>query len=417
MKLLTARGDWASMHLAESPTAFIDGTDASIGPIPLVPGPDGVARSIGYRTVYQTNPWLNAAVGLVAKGFKRSPSYLYRDDAGQRTKVAPDSRTVPGSLAAALAYPGNRRSWQSIQHATSIDRIVEGAGVWFIDRDAAGLYTGFTRIPFRYVGHETIAGVDRYWDTRRPQSKRVADDVIHFGAWAQDTLWSPSAIAAMPITLQLYDAIMRHLVGFFRNSARPSGHVEVDRQTSKAARDLIRDAIAAMYTGPDNAGKVLVTSGKWVPITQNNDHSKIIELLKLSREEIVAVIGAPPPLVGILDNAIMSNIRELRSHYAREVVGPPVAEWEGDIYAQVIAADDNLAGHIMVMDQSAVLKPDLEARAATYKDRRLIESMNEIRATEDLPRIDHPDADLPWMPLNESPLGQNDRTTKEQNPA
>ncbi len=410
MRVLTAHGHYAPVESAAA--GFLEGTalidSGFTGSLELIPGPDGSGRTISYLQVYRENPWLWAAVQLVARGFSRMPVKLYDVDPDTRSKsrIAPSRDTVPGSLALVLRRPGFGRSWQAQQHATAIDRIVHGNSIWFPDRDRRGRFTAMRRIPYRFMRYEVIAGVERYWDVRRPQDKRIGDDVIHFGAWADgDSCWSPSSIGAMSTTLKLYDAIERHLVGFFRNSARPSGHVQVDRETSRPQRKIIRDAIAELYAGPDNAGRVLVTSGKWQPITQQNDHSKIVELVKLAREEIAAVIGVPPPLIGILDRAIMANVRELRSHYARDTMGPHVALFEGDIDAQILARDLELEELVAEVEMAAVLRPDIEARAQTFKDRRYVETLNEIRRTENLEVIDHPDANMPWMPLNEAPLG------------
>ncbi|MCB1249999.1 MAG: phage portal protein, partial [Acidimicrobiales bacterium] len=160
-----------------------------------------------------------------------------------------------------------------------------------------------------------------------------------------------------------------------------------------------------LYSGPDNAGRVLVTSGEWSAITEAPANTQVVELAKQSREEICSAYGCPPPLIGILDRAIMANVRELRSHSARDVVGPQVTLLEGDLDAQLLAGDPDLSALLIELEMAAVLRPDLEGRSETWKNQRYVRSLNEIRQTEGLPRIDHPDADMPWMPLNEAPLG------------
>lgn len=419
MLVLTAGDNWAPTegHLAQS--GFLDGTDVvQMGSVPLIPGPDGTGVTASYTTLYRSNPWLFAAIQLKARGFARMPYKLHRDrgDEGKQ-RVRANRDTVAGSLAYVMRRPGDGRSWQALQHATAIDRSVHGNAVWFPDRDRRGRFLAMRRVPFRFVRVEEIAGELRYWDSRKPKAKRLRDDVIHFGAWHDgDQLFNSSPIAALHVTLALYDAIERHLTAFFKNSARPSGMIEVDRATTPKQRKIITDAVRAMYSSPENAGKVLVTSGKWSSVTQNADNSKVIELVKQAREEIAAVIGVPPPLIGILDRAIMSNVRELRSHFARDVMGPDIALYEGDIDAQILAMVPELVNVVGGFEMAAVLRPDLEARSATWKNQRYVRSLNEIRATEDLPRIDHPDADMPWMPLNEQPLGSTNAPDDKGDP-
>jgi HK97 family phage portal protein len=416
LRVLDTAGRHVPVDLASSGflTGGVGGT-LDLGGIELVPGPDGYAERVGYQAVYRANPWLWACVNLIARSMSRFPIKLFaEDDDGAAVRIRPGVGSRAQTLAAALRRPGYRRSQATLVHSTMIDRLVHGNGIWFPDRAAGGAFTGMRRIPWKYTQLETIAGVDRYWDTRKPGAKRLADDVIHFGAALDcDELVNPSPIVALRATLKLYDAVERHLVAFFKNSARPGGHVEVDKATGSTARKLIREELTKLYTTPENAGKILVTSGKWTPMTAVPDNTKVIELAKQSREEICATYGIPPPLVGILDRAIMSNVRELRSHLARDVTGPHAGLFEGDIDSQLIAGDPTLGDVFVELEMGATLRPDLEARSATWKNQRYLLTLNEMRALENKPRIDHPDADVPWMPLNEAPLGADNAPPDE----
>lgn len=407
MKVIDASGRYIDVQASSS--TFITGGDPSPsgGIVELIGGSDGSVRRAGYMQVYRANPYLWACVQLFARSIARFPIKLYEPlEEGGSNRIRPTDRSMAGSLARVLRRPGHRRSAASLRHATVVDRFVHGNAVWFPDRDAAGWFTGMRRVPWRHVQVEEIAGVTRYWDERKPAAKRLADDVIHFGIGLDcDELLNPSPIGSLHATLALYDAVEQHLVAYFRNAARPSGHLEVDRQTGKTAREAIREELQKLYSGPANAGKVMVTSGKWSPITEAPANTAVVDLAKQSREEICAAYGCPPPLIGILDRAIMSNVRELRSHTARDVTGPHVALFEGDLEAQVLDGEPQLENLVVEFEMAAVLRPDLEARAETWKNQRYVRSLNEIRETEGLPRIDHPDADMPWMPLNEAPLG------------
>lgn len=412
MRVLDASGRWATVQAS---AGFLEGGDGWRGSqIELIGSSDGTRQFRSYAHVYRANPWLWACVNLLARSMARFPMKVYRQVGEESERLRGGGGSRAATLARALERPGNGRSQKTLVHSTMVDRLVNGNGVWFTERDRVGNYLGFTRVPWKYVGIEEIAGVERYWDIRRPNVKRLADDVVHFGAALDcDELINPSPIAALSATLALYDAVERHLVAFFKNNARPGAHLEVDKTTGKTAVELIRAELTKLYSGPENAGKVLVTSGKFSPMQMAPDNTKVIELAKQSREEICAAYGIPPPMVGILDRAIMSNVRELRSHLARDVVGGHTALFEGDVDSQVIARDPLLGDIVMEFEMSAYLKPDLESRAATWKNQRYVKSLNEIRRTENLGPIDHPDADVPWMPLNEAPLGGDNAPGEE----
>lgn len=422
MRVLDASGQWTDVHEASadlfsgSHDLLSGGLDQLLGQVRLVEGPDGRVQWRSFSYMYRANPWLWAVVQTIARGLCRLPLKTYRqrdDDASERVRPGVGSRAA--TLARALRRPGHGMSRQALWHATTVDRLVNGNAVWFPQRAKNGNYLGFQRVPWKHARFETIAGEVRYWDSRTPKVKRLADDVVHFGANLDcDDLANPSPIESLRATLALHDAVERHLLAYFRNSARPAGHVKVDKNTPKETRDWIREELTKLYTAPENAGKVLITSGEWSSMTGEPGNSKVIELSKQSREEICAAYQVPPPLVGILDRAIMSNVRELRSHYVRDVVGPHGVIFEGDIDAQVIARDDLLGDIYVEFEDGAMLRPDLESRSKTWKDQRYLLTLNEMRELENRPRIDHPSADVPWMPLNEAPLGADDNPESDK---
>jgi phage portal protein BeeE len=65
----------------------------------------------------------------------------------------------------------------------------------------------------------------------------------------------------------------------------------------------------------------MVTSAEWQALSADPQASNIVELAKLSREEIAAAFQVPPPILGILERAIRANVTELRSQFLRDVVG------------------------------------------------------------------------------------------------
>ncbi|MDZ7732210.1 MAG: phage portal protein [Acidimicrobiia bacterium] len=395
---------------ATADTGFLEGGQ-QLGEVSLISDADGlVLRNVSYSNVYRTNPWLWAVVQLLARSGARFPMKVYRDlPGGSKERIRPSGASRASTLARAFRRPGNGVSWQTLVHGTWVDRMVHGNAMWVVERDRVGAYLGFRRIPWRHVVTEQVLGMWRYWDARTPGIKYLADDIVHFGADLDcDDRVNPSPIVSLRATLALYDAVERHLVAYFKNSARPSAHIQVDRSTGKTARDLIRAELQKLYSGPDNAGKVVVTSGEWTSMTESPENTRVVELAKQSREEICGAYGVPPPMVGILDRAIMANVRELRSHLARDVVGPHETIFEGELDAQVIARDPSLGDVFVEAEMAAMLRPDLEARASTWKDQRYVRTLNEIRSSESLSRIDHPDADVPWMPMNEAPLGADD---------
>jgi phage portal protein BeeE len=251
---------------------------------------------------------------------------------------------------------------------------------------------------------QELGGEVLYRDTRYSQTLTysdrswTSDQVIHFGMGEGDFFFADSPIQSLSSTLALFDAVYTHLISYFGHAARPSAHFKVDPHASDAVLTKTAEYIRDFFAGPANAGKVLITSAEWQQMSDAPDNARVIELAKQSREEICGVYGVAPPLVGILDRAIMSNVRELREHTTRDTVGPYVEGFDGAFNAQLYANHPLYRRFWRETETSAHLKADLEGSAATYPNQLRIMTVNELRQTKNLPRLDDAAADLPWYP-------------------
>ncbi|MEM9465284.1 MAG: phage portal protein [Actinomycetota bacterium] len=411
MKVLTTNGQLESIS-ASSDLLIADRPLTPASAVPLI----GRGRSylktanwVQYQTVYRTNPWLWAVVNLIARSSSRMPlvvSLPSDQGSGLRDVVQPGSNTEAARLAKALRSPGRGVSWQAQQYGTTVDRLVQGNALWEIEREGASI-DGFRRIPWTKVTTGERAGETVYLDhTRDPDGilkprLLLMEQVIHFGYWADsENAVNVAAISTLHSTLALFDAVYRHLVNYFAHSTRPSGHYEVDPATSEAAVKRMMATIRVAYAGPDNAGRPTVSSGKYTPSTATNDEAQVVELAKQSREEIVAAYGVAPPLVGILDRAIMSNVKELREHTIRDTTGPHLELMGGDIQAQAVDTSSRLEldGVLVEFDFMRQLRPSPEAAAAMIPNRLRTETPNELRVEMGRPRLDDPRADQLWFP-------------------
>lgn len=400
------------------------GSWVDLGSIELVPSM-GVKRWATYREIYLTNPWVWAAVNLQARGMARLPLGVFERDAeGDKQRIrsdVPGASSSPGvELDRLIQTPQDGVSRGGKIGATIRDKLIYGNGLWTLERPAPGLRpTAAIRRPWRKVARVQTDADDRplYYElTRRPgdlEPRRfLPADVVHFGLGSDEGALGISPLSSCRATLALHNAVVRHLLGYFGNSARTSGHLAVDKLTPSKAKE-IRDMITEVYTSPENAGKVLVTSGKWEATSDSPDHSQVVELIMLSREETAAAYGIPPPILGILDRAIKSNVKELREQYVRDGLGPLAADTEDELQAQLLypaPAWQTLFTEFQLAEQ---LRPDLEARALVYQRSSFWLTIDDIRKLENLPPLRIAGVtDVPWSVSGSQPIsawkdGQN----------
>lgn len=407
---------------ADAPT--MSRTTSSLrGSIPMI-GTRGIPRHATYRLIYRTNPWVFAAVNKLSRDIARCSRHTYQLDAdAKRTRLRGDIPTTPGrrfggqALDALMAQPDPNLSGYACWFGTCVDKFVHGNALWGIDRAGnGGAPTDFPRISWRDVvnvreraDHSVIYyEVDPGMTQMLPGGKTrkyAPDEVVHFGRGTDpDSAIGMSPLEACRYTIALYEGIVRHLVAYFQNQARPSGVISAEGLTRETA-ELIRELIEEAYTSPENAGRILVTSGTWSDTSGTPDESKVIDLIHASREEVAAVYGVPPPVLGILDQAIKSNVKELREQYVREGVGPPVNEFESEIIAQVVPLAPSWRYCQVRWELAEQLRPDAEAMAGVLEKERAILTIDEERVMigKDPLEIEGV-TDVPWVASGALPI-------------
>jgi phage portal protein BeeE len=412
-------------------------TSAPLDRISLV-GSRGQPRYATYRDIYLTNPWVWGAVNAIAGGAARAPIHTFAlAEDGSKLRIRHDLPAGRGRPSAGaqldrlMHYPNPHTSRRALVVATFKNRLVYGNALWVLTREEGpgATPTAIWRPSWRdVVVHEGTSRPVAYYEvtpagtgadsTHFPaagefgSSARLStagrryhpDDVVHFGRGTDDDTVAPSPLAACRHTLALHEAVVRHLIAFFENQARPSGYFKVDRLGARTA-EAIRELITELYTSPENAGKVLVSSGEWKQITASADQSKVVELIELSRVEIAAAYAIPPPVLGILDRAIKSNVVELRSQYVRDAVGQPASEFEDEVMAQLVHPTPAWRHHFIEMQFAEQLRPDMEKRAEVHQKTRHLMSIDEQRAVENLPPLGIAGVtDVPWVDSGAQPV-------------
>lgn len=396
----------------------------TLGSIPLVPSA-GLDRSATYRGIYLTNPWVWAAVNMISRSVARLPIQVYDlDERARKTRIRGDVPLTPGRptggqmLDRLLDAPNGRVSRFAHMRTTLVDRLVLGNAIWEIEKDNFGAVAALPRLKWRTVCkvHEGYDGSPIMYEVQDDQRLQyiggdrrflMPDDVIHFGlAGDTEQPWGTSPLEACRHTIALYDAIMRHLVNYMANSMRPSGNLKIDsvKLTRERAKE-IRDMLTELYTSPENAGKIFVSTGDFQSMSDTADHAQLVELIHNSREEIATTYAIPPPMLGILDRAIKSNVKELREQYIRDSVGPWANEMEQELQAQLLTSQRSWSSLFVEFQLAEQLRPDLEARALVYQRLMSVFSIDEIRGFENTAPLDIAGvSDVPWVQSGAMPI-------------
>lgn len=153
---------------------------------------------------------------------------------------------------------------------------------------------------------------------------------------------------------------------FFANSARPDAILESATALSPEEQKRALTAWKKAYEGPKNRGKIAVLGGlKYIEVNRLHKDMDFVNLRKMLREEVLAAFGVPQSMVGILDQANYSNMKEQTKVFWTQTMIPEIRKFESvmTMRAAQITGDDKT---IIQADLSKVeaLREDEAARAA-----------------------------------------------------
>lgn len=151
------------------------------------------------------------------------------------------------------------------------------------------------------------------------------DQVVFFRGYEAQS--SPLESLRQELAESYAASTMRQQV--YNNGSRASGYLErpIDApKWSGEARDRFREQWKQQYVGAsaDSPGgtPILEDGMKFTPATTTPVDMQYLEARKLTRQEVAAAYFIPPPMVGILENATYSNVREQHKHLYMDTLGP-----------------------------------------------------------------------------------------------
>lgn len=200
-----------------------------------------------------------------------------------------------------------------------------------------------------------------------------------------------------------------------RNGARASGYLERPAggpEWSTAARNRFARAWKAQYTGggPEAGGTPILEDGmKFVAAQQTAKDLQYIETRKLTREEVAAAYFIPPTMVGVMDSATFSNVKEQHKHLYQDTLGPWLKMIADELNLQLVpefAGEPGGESLYVEFNLEEKLRGSFEEQAAQLQTATGGPWMtrNEARSMRNLPAIEGGDELI--VPLNVIEGGQ-----------
>jgi HK97 family phage portal protein len=371
-------------------------------------------RAVSFARIFQSQPWVAAAVMRMLTWAVRVPLRCYRrnNDPNDRDILLPDDHPIAQMIES--PWPGGSQAQLVMNLFGPI--LVHGNSVTLInDQHVSDGALGATPKDWRYCRpmmpwRADIEGFVFDVDTPTHRMEASIDKVLHISWWSPTGPIGTSPLMQLGVTVQIEDAAQRYQRSLFAYGGRPPTAVTVSdaflgikSEERQKILGQLRADLNQIYGGPENSGKpALLPPGlDWKPVGQTTVEAALIDQRKIAREEIAGVYLIPPPMLGILERATYSNIETQREMVYTDCLGPPLILIEQAINAQIIRdllQEDDV---FVEFDFSAVLRGDRLSEIDSIRDAigTALLSPNEGRGVLSLPGVDNPAMDEYYMPV------------------
>jgi HK97 family phage portal protein len=352
------------------------------------------------ETLWREQPHLRTVVGFIARNIASLGLHVYeRDDDNGRNRV----RDTP--LANLLYAPNGEQTAYELIYGTVASMCLYDQAYWYVapDEEAPNGWV-IRQIPNKWIiaqvgGTAFSVGAYRIALPSNPPGKFIqipANQMVVFRGWNPlDMKSGTSPVHALKAVLaeQIHAAVFRDQM--WQRGGRVGSYLTRPAdapQWSDAARARFVENWQSSYAGdqgPKAGGTPLLEEG--MRLESNRFSAKdeqFIEAAKLSLETCCQVFYVNPTMIGMLDNANYSNVREFRRMLYGDNLGPIIEQFQQRINRSLV--------------------PQLvrgEAVARTYVEFNLASKLN--GSFEEQAELLSKSIGAPWMTVNEGRSKQN----------
>lgn len=361
--------------------------------------------------MWRTQPYLRTVITFLARNIAQCSLQTF-----QRVSDT-DRQRLHDGVAEILSRPNNATTAYELVYGLVADLALYDTAYFLVSEDPDAY---LQRLPFPWVeakGGDTYAP-DHYEVRKNDRGESViipADQVLAFHGWNPGNLRTGSSPvhALKEILAEQVQAAMYRQSVWARGGkvgavlSRPADAPD----WSEDARKQFKADWESRYTGtgPGVGGTPLLEDGMSLTRVDFSAHEmEYIEGSRLALNTVASCYHVNPTMIGLLDNANYSNVREFRRMLYGDTLGPVIAQIEDRLNTFYVPTVDDRAGVYVEFNIDEKLQGSFEEQTAAMSSSvgRPWMTANEARALRNMPALADQGADLLVTPLNVLTGGQ-----------
>jgi len=354
-----------------------------------------------YAWLYRTQPNVRTCVDFLARNIAQLGLHVF-ERRGETDRL----RLRDHPLAQLISKPNPWTTRYRLMEALMGDLGVYFNAYWL--KVAQGNSLSLLRVPPPLVEVKGgLAPVAYSIDLGAGRQEYEPGQIVHFrGYSAESATVGLSPLETLRRVLAEEQAMGDYREGFWQNGARMYGLIERPKDApswSEEARERFRIEFEELYAGTRNSGRtaILEEGMTWKQAQFDAQESEYLSTRKLTREECARAYHIPLPMVGILDHATFSNIKDQHKQLYQDSMGPWLTMIEEEIALQLLPEFEMTSGVYVEFNIQEKLQGSFEEQTQSMQSAvgRPWMTANEARARLNLPSLEG-DADQLVTPLN-----------------
>ena len=177
-----------------------------------------------------------------------------------------------------------------------------------------------------------------------------------------------SPLAYQRNTLGIAIAAEKSVSNIYKNGAKPSGILKLDRMLTKAQRDEVREAFATLTTGNNNRLMVLEKGTDFEAISLSPQDIELLSSRKFQISEICRWYGVPSVMVNDNNGTSVwgSCIEQIMQCFYKLTLRPLLEKVEASMLVNLMSLQDRNNMEIE-FDFNALLRSDIKTMFESYK--------------------------------------------------
>lgn len=362
--------------------------------------------------MFRTQPHLRTVISFLARNIAQLGLHTF-----VRLSDTDRERARGNSVSEALKSPNKYMTSYDLIYRLVADWALYDEALWVIEEDF-DRPSGWSiqPIPPKWItayGGDTVFGYD-WVDIQPPgtvRPKRITrENFIYFHGWDPATLSKGTTpVAALRATLQEQINAVKYRNQIWSKAGRVGLAVtrpamEASRQWDAGTKRKFKEILDSKLSGNDGSdagGSIILEDGMTMQRVGFSAHEEeFIEGAKLALSTVAQVYHVNPTMIGLLDNANFSNVREFRRMLYGETLGPILASIEDALNAFLVPRLAPEQGLYVEFNIGEKLQGSFEEQAAVMQTAtgRPWQTVNEARARFNMKAI--PGGDDLSIPLN-----------------